>query len=81
MDTMNKTALAEKVLEFDNFETKKQAIEFVEDFFKIIRDTVAEGNAVSIPGFGKFEPYTRQNGTVKPKFVPFTAFKEQLTAK
>lgn len=78
MDTMNKTALAERVLEFENFETKKQAIEFVEDFFEIIKDTVAKGDTVSIPGFGKFEPYTRQNGVKKPKFVPFTAFKEML---
>lgn len=80
METINKKALADKVLEFDNFETKKQATEFVEDFFQIIKDAVIEGKTVSIPGFGKFEAYTKQNGTKKPKFVPFSDFKDKLKA-
>ena len=70
----SKDDLIARVLEFDNFETKAQAKRFVEDFFQIIQDQVADGKEVHIPGFGKFEKFTLASGVNKPKFRPFQAF-------
>lgn len=77
---LNKDALVEQLMLQDIFAnaTKKAVTEFVEDFFKLVEDTVAEGGEVSIPGFGKFEKFERQNGAKVPKFRPFTAFKEKV---
>ena len=79
--TMNKSALIERILEFDNFETKKQATEFYEDFFDIIKDAVISGDKVTIPGFGKFEKFTSSTtGKHKPKFTAFADFKDAVNA-
>lgn len=78
MATINKDALVEKLQLTDAFSshTKKFTREFVDDFFKSIMDEVVAGNTVSITGFGKFELFTRQNGSVKPKFTAFKDFKD-----
>lgn len=78
MATINKAKLAEKLLEFDMFDTKKQATEFIEDFTGYIKDAVIAGDEISIPGFGKFEAFERQNGDKSPKFRPFSAFKDAV---
>ena len=78
MATFNKAALAERIYEFDNFSTKKQATEFVEDILRLIKDEVAEGNEVSLAGFGKFEQYKLASGVIKPKFSAFTDFKNAV---
>lgn len=78
--TMNKDALVEALLLHSAFEgkTKTATKEFVEDFFELIANTVAEGDTVSIPTFGKFEPFTLANGTSVPKFRPFKDFKDAV---
>lgn len=77
---MNKQDLINKIAEFNNFDTKKQAKEFLEDLITIIKDEVIAGNDVTIPGFGKFENFTRENGVKTPKFRAFTAFKDAVKA-
>lgn len=54
MATFTKTNLVERVAEFENFTSKKQAGEFVNDILALIRAEVAAGNEVSLAGFGKF---------------------------
>lgn len=76
----NKHDLASKLAESDLFDTKKSALEALELITSTIAGIVVEGNAVAIPDFGKFEAYTRENGKVKPKFTPFTSFKERVDA-
>ena len=77
---LNKTQLVEQLMLQDIFAdaSKRAVTEFVEDFFGIIETTVSEGGEVTIPGFGKFERFERQNGTKVPKFRPFTSFKEKV---
>lgn len=81
--TINKEALAEELYLHDIFAElpKKQTKEFVEDFFEMISNHVIDGNTVSISGFGKFEPYTKKDGGVTPKFRPFTKFKDSVANK
>jgi nucleoid DNA-binding protein len=78
--TMNKDALVEALLLHSAFEgkTKKATKEFVEDFFTMISDSVANGDTVSIASFGKFEPFVLANGVTKPKFRPFKDFKDAV---
>lgn len=80
--TLNKQALVSNLQLHDLFADvpKTQILAFVEDFFGMISTEVIAGNTVSISGFGKFEPFTRSNGVVTPKFRPFTAFKDALAA-
>ena len=79
---INKDALVDKLQLLDIFadKSKKVTKEFIEDFFNLLATEVIEGNTVSIPGFGKLEPYTKQDGSLKPKFTAFTAFKEAVKA-
>jgi nucleoid DNA-binding protein len=81
MENLNKKALADRIAEYDNFSTKVQAQEFLDDIIGLIVDTIVDGKVVSIAGFGKFESYTRTNGQVVPKFRAFTKFKEAVAAK
>lgn len=77
---INKPAIVEEILLQDVFEnaTKKQVTQFVDDFFDLIANHVIAGDEVNIAGFGKFEKYKRQDGSFKPKFSAFTAFKSQV---
>ena len=77
MARINKKALAETLETYDVFaETPKYKIEqFIEDFFSIISSHVVNGDDVAISGFGKFEKYTKQDGSFKPKFTAFGEFK------
>lgn len=77
---INKPAIVEAILLQDIFEnaTKKQVTQFVDDFFDMIANHVIAGNEVNIAGFGKFSKFQRQDGSFKPKFAPFTAFKQQV---
>lgn len=88
---MNKVELVERIAEFDNFTSKKQAREFVEDLLAMVRKEVAEGNEVSLAGFGKFYPakqsaregvangvaYSTPEKTV-PKFKAAKGFKDEV---
>lgn len=58
--------------------TKKDTKEFLEDFLSTIVNAVADGDEVTIAGFGKFEPFTLANGTVVPKFRAFKEFKDAV---
>lgn len=75
---MNKKQLISAIAATNHFETKKEAGEFLDKFLTIITDSVASGTDVRIAGFGKFEKYTRVNGTKTPKFRPFAALKSKV---
>ncbi len=78
---LNKAELISRIAEFDNFDTKKQAGEFLEDIIGLIQDTVIAGGEVSIAGFGKFEKFTSSTtGRKKPKFTAFKDFKDAVNA-
>ena len=81
MATLNKEALAVEIGLHEIFGniSKTKTKEFIEDFFDTIATQVAEGNTVSIAGFGKFTPFTRTNGETVPKFYAFQAFKDRLS--
>jgi nucleoid DNA-binding protein len=80
--TINKDGIVEFLQTHDAFAdaTKKSTKEFVEDFVAFIQETVAEGDSVSIAGFGKFEPFERSNGATVPKFRAFKDFKDALAS-
>ena len=80
--TINKDGLVDKLQLMDAFanSSKKVTKEFLEDFFDLIATEVIAGNTVSIPGFGKIAPFEKQDGSLKPKFTAFTAFKEAVKA-
>ena len=80
MARYNKQSLVEDLLLHDIFAevTKTNTTQFVEDLLQIIQDKVAAGDEVTFAGFGKFEKFTRQNGTVKPKFTAFKDFKDAV---
>lgn len=75
---MNKKQLISAIADTEHFETKKAAGEFLDEFLNLITDTVATGTDVRISEFGKFEQYTRANGSKTPKFRPFSAFKAKV---
>lgn len=75
---LNKQDLAATLVSTGSFETKKAALIAIEAVTDAIRGIVVAGNAVAIPDFGKFEAYTRENGKVKPKFIPFGSFKADM---
>lgn len=54
----------------------------VEDVLRTILSTittrVAAGDAVALPGFGKFENFERSNGVKTPKFRPSKQFKDAV---
>jgi nucleoid DNA-binding protein len=74
----NKNDLATILVESGSFETKVSAVAAIEAVTSAMANIVIAGNAVAIPDFGKFEAYTRENGMVKPKFIPFGTFKESV---
>lgn len=73
---INKQELINRIHEYDNFDTKKQAGEFLDDILSLIEDTIIAGGEVSIAGFGKFEKFTSSTTKKsKPKFTAFGKFK------
>jgi nucleoid DNA-binding protein len=82
MATINKVELINRLALQDIFadKSKKQIKEFIEDFFATIAEEVVAGNDVKIPGFGKFENFTRSNGVKTPKFRPASQFKKAVVA-
>ena len=82
MATINKPALVEEISLYYVFAnaSKKDITRFVEAFFDLIAGKVVQGDEVSIPGFGKFSRFTKQDGTFKPKFTAFTSFKDSVKA-
>lgn len=73
---MNKQALITELQQTDllGSATKKGISEFLDTFFNIIINEVAEGSEVSIPGFGKFYRFT--SSTTGKQFAKFKAFKD-----
>ena len=81
MTKINKAELINRIAEYDMFETKKQAGEFLADILTLIEDIVVEGGEVNIAGFGKFTKFTSSTtGKSKPKFTAFTSFKDKVNA-
>jgi DNA-binding protein HU-beta len=75
--------------------TKKSVGQFINALTKVISESVAEGEKITIVGFGTFEatevkerngrnPKTHEPmvipGSVKPKFTPGKEFKEKVLA-
>jgi nucleoid DNA-binding protein len=75
---MNKKQLIRALAATTHFETQKVAGEFLNEFLKIITDSVAAGNEVRITDFGKFEAYKLANGKTTPKFRPFKSLKDKV---
>jgi len=75
---LNRKDLARKFAEKAQIKPLLAADPMVNDLFDIIKEEVVAGNTVAITGFGKFAPYVRQNGEVKPKFTPYQEFKDSV---
>lgn len=76
---LNKNDVAAKLVEAGVADTKKAGIEMVEAVVDTIQSAVVAGDSVAIPDFGKFERYEKLNGALKPKFTPFSAFKDAVS--
>lgn len=77
---VNRDVMGKLMVEAGLADTKAAGIALVDKFFDVLRTQIIAGNEVAIPDFGKFGLYTRQNGTMKPKFTPFQAFKEDVAS-
>ncbi len=78
---LNKAELISRIAEFDNFTTKVQASNFLDDILELIQSTIVAGGEVSIAGFGKFDKFTSPvTGKHKPRFKAFKDFKEAVNA-
>lgn len=88
---MNKTQLAEAVA--DRVGSKKAAVEAIDAIVDAITTAVADGDKVTLTGFGVFEKATRPErearnpatgaritvpATAVPKFKPGVGFKERV---
>ena len=80
MARYNKESLVEDLQFYDIFAevSKAKTRQFVEDLLQHIQTHVAAGDEVTFAGFGKFEKFTRQNGSIKPKFTAFKDFKDAV---
>jgi nucleoid DNA-binding protein len=78
---INKQDFAAVLVEKGLYETKKAAIEGIEAFTDAIQEIVVAGDTLTIPGFGKFECFTRANESKAPKFRPFDQFKSAVSGK
>ena len=77
---LNKQHLAEDLALQVDVGSKAAALRIIDHLVEKIKDELTNGNEVSISTFGKFEPFTRSNGQVTPKFRPFTDFKSVVKA-
>lgn len=90
---MTKDGLVEAVMQAAGIEVKKQATQAVEAIFDTILKTMARGEDVNVPGFGKFRvakraaragvnPRTGEKiqiaASIKPKFSASKALKEAV---
>ena len=82
MARYSKSNLVEDLTLHDVFAatSKAKVAAFVDDFLTIISERVAAGDEVALSGFGKFEKFTRLNGSVKPKFSAYKDFKDSVSA-
>ena len=80
MARLNKQSVIERIAEYDCIPNKKVAGDLVDDLLAFITGAVANGDDVSIAGFGKFERFERGNGDLVPKFRPYQSFKEVVAA-
>lgn len=60
--------------------SKAKVEDALRTIFATIQSKVEAGDAVAIPGFGKFENFTRSNGAKTPKFRPSSTFKAAVAA-
>lgn len=61
--------------------TKTSAINIVDVVFSTLKREITAGNQFSLPGFGNFHKFEKQNGTFKPKFTAFGDFKTAVNPK
>jgi nucleoid DNA-binding protein len=74
---MRKSEIISRVAEFDYFDTKKQAEEFLNDFFDIIIETTSKGEEFAYAPYMKFDKFTSSvTGKSKLKMTPFKAAKD-----
>ena len=65
----NKAQLVEDLSLHIDVQSKAAAIRIIDFITETIAEQLAQGNDVTIGSFGKFEKFTRQNGTTTPSFV------------
>jgi len=84
---INKKDIAKKITE-SNLLTAKESSKIIEEIFDYIKDSLLEGEEVSIVGFGKFFLYEHSSRPVRnPKtlepmtLVPYKSIKFKLSDK
>jgi len=87
MARLNKQSLVDDLSLHRAFEStpKSQVAEVVDYIFELITDHVANGDDVTIAGFGKFQKTERTKngepiGSFRPKLVTYKAFKDAVSA-
>ena len=71
----NKAQLVEDLSLHIDVQSKAAAVRIIDFITETIAEQLAKGNDVTIGSFGKFEKFTRQNGTTTPKFRAYSALK------
>lgn len=77
---INRPALIEELSLHVDIPSKAAATRILDFIVEQITTNVSAGNTVTISKFGKFEPFTRTNGTVTPKFRAYGDFKQAVSA-
>ena len=75
---LNRKAMVDALYLHNDIANKAAAGRVIDAFIEYIQSEVTAGNTVALSGFGKFEAFKCQNGTVLPKFRPFSEFKQSL---
>jgi nucleoid DNA-binding protein len=70
--------LADALVNNGSFPTRAAARYALDEVNQAIIETLENGSAVSIVGFGRFEPFTLHSGKIKAKFTAFKAFKDAI---
>lgn len=64
-----------------DIETKAEATRILSYILEELTDAMVRGDTVHLSGFGKFEPFTRTNGKVSPKFRPASALLREVAGQ
>jgi len=77
---INRESLGKLLVKAGLADTKIAGMNITDVFFDVLKTQILAGNDIAIPGFGKFSKFQRLNGTFKPKFTPFTEFRQAIKA-
>jgi len=74
---LSKQDIINRVAEFDIFESKAQAKEFLDDFFELVIDITTSGNEFTYSPYLKFSKFTSSTtGKSKLKMTSFKAVQD-----